>query len=255
MSQYTTGELAKACNVTVRTVQYYDGRGILVPSALTEGGRRLYSEDDLKKMKIICFLRETGLSLDTIGQLMAEEDPGSVIEVIIEQQEQVLKDEIAERRGRLDRLEGLKEGLKDVSRFSIETIGDIAVVMEGKKKLDAMHRNMILSGIPLSLLQVGGILLWVFRGIWWPFAAYAVLAVPYGVLWSRRYFRDTAYICPQCHRVFRPAFREAFFARHTMKTRRLTCVACGHYGFCVETWGGGLKPEAPTTDSKETNHG
>ena len=101
MSQYTTGELAKACNVTVRTVQYYDGRGILVPSALTEGGRRLYSEDDLKKMKIICFLRETGLSLDTIGQLMAEEDPGSVIEVIIEQQEQVLKDEIAERRGRL----------------------------------------------------------------------------------------------------------------------------------------------------------
>ena len=41
---YTTGELAKHCGVSVRTVQYYDGRGILVPSELSEGGRRLYTE-------------------------------------------------------------------------------------------------------------------------------------------------------------------------------------------------------------------
>jgi predicted transcriptional regulator len=32
MSLYTTGELAKKCNVSVRTIQYYDERGILVPS-------------------------------------------------------------------------------------------------------------------------------------------------------------------------------------------------------------------------------
>ena len=57
MSKYTTGDLAKLCSVTVRTVQYYDARGILIPSELSEGGRRLYSEDDLKRMKIICFLR------------------------------------------------------------------------------------------------------------------------------------------------------------------------------------------------------
>ena len=45
MSKYTTGEIAKLCGVSVRTVQYYDTRGILAPSELTEGGRRLYSED------------------------------------------------------------------------------------------------------------------------------------------------------------------------------------------------------------------
>ena len=59
MSRYTTGELAKICGVTVRTVQFYDQKGILVPSALSEGGRRLYSEEDLKKMKIVCFLRDS----------------------------------------------------------------------------------------------------------------------------------------------------------------------------------------------------
>ena len=55
MSKYTTGEMAKLCGVTVRTVQYYDTRGILIPSELSEGGRRLYSEDDLKRMRSSVF--------------------------------------------------------------------------------------------------------------------------------------------------------------------------------------------------------
>ena len=69
MSKYTTGELAKLCGVTVRTVQYYDTRGILSPSELSEGGRRLYTDDDLRQLRIICFLRDMGLPIDAIGQL------------------------------------------------------------------------------------------------------------------------------------------------------------------------------------------
>ena len=241
MSQYTTGEMAKACGVTVRTVQFYDQKGILIPSAQSEGGRRLYSGDDLRKLKIICFLRSAGLTLDTIRQLLQEEDPGSVISILLAQQEQVLLDEIAQRHEQLNRLGELQKGIKDISSFSIETIGDIAAIMEGKKKMRAMHRNMLLTGLPLSILQIASILLWIFKGVWWPFLLWAALAIPYGILWSRYYFRHTAYICPQCHEVFRPALKEAFFADHSPRTRRLTCVRCGHHGFCVETWGGDAK--------------
>ena len=241
MSRYTTGELAKICGVTVRTVQFYDQKGILIPSALSEGGRRLYSEEDLKKMKIVCFLRDTGLSLDTIGRLMAEEDPGSVISVLLEQQTLALKDEITERQDRLARLDELKEGIRTASLFSMETIGDIATVMEGKKKLNTVHRNIILPAIPLGILQWGSILLWILKGVWWPFAVWVALIIPYGIWATRYYFRNTAYICPQCHEVFRPAFRKMFFAKHTPKTRKLTCTKCGHCGFCVETYGGNIK--------------
>ena len=97
MPKYTTGEIAKLCGVTVRTVQYYDTRGILAPSELTEGGRRLYSEDDVKRMKIICFLRDLGLPIDSISQLLKEEDPGSIISLMLDQQEAALKKEIEER--------------------------------------------------------------------------------------------------------------------------------------------------------------
>ncbi|MDG5214690.1 MerR family DNA-binding transcriptional regulator, partial [Staphylococcus aureus] len=39
MSNYSTGELAKLCNVTTRTIQYYDRKGILKPQGFTEGKR------------------------------------------------------------------------------------------------------------------------------------------------------------------------------------------------------------------------
>ncbi len=241
MSQYTTGEMAKACGITVRTVQFYDQKGILNPSALTEGGRRLYSEDDLKKMKIICFLRELGLSLDTIGQLLKEENPGSVIAVLLSQQKQILQEEIGERREKLNRLADLEKGLQETTPFSLESIGDIANVMEVKMKLRAVHRNIILSAIPLGILQWAAILLWIFKGIWWPFAAWVILMIPFGIWATRYYYRNTAYICPQCHEVFKPAFREMLLAKHTPKTRKLTCTHCSHHGFCVETWGGNLQ--------------
>ena len=145
MSKYTTGEIAKLCGVSVRTVQYYDTRGILTPSELTEGGRRLYSEDDLKRMKIICFLRDAGISINSIGELLSEDDPSSVISVLLEQQEQLLGEEIQERQAKLDMLDGIKRELKGVENFSIESIGDIAYVMENKKKMRQLHAILLLS--------------------------------------------------------------------------------------------------------------
>ena len=70
MAKYTTGEIAKLCDVSVRTVQYYDSRKILVPTEISEGGRRLYSDNDLSKMKIICYFKKLGLSLDNIANII-----------------------------------------------------------------------------------------------------------------------------------------------------------------------------------------
>ena len=238
MSKYTTGELAKLCGVTVRTVQYYDSRGILIPTELSEGGRRLYTDDDLRRLRIICFLRDMGLSIDAIAQLLAEEEPGRVVELLLEQQEQAVRQELARSQSRLEKLEALRRQVKQQPDFSVESIGDIAYLMERRTQLKRVHTAMLLAGIPMSLLEVTGIVLWIVTGVWWPFAVYLLLAVPFGILISRYYFRRVAYLCPQCHTVFRPVLKEAFFARHTPSARKLTCTCCGYHGFCVETIGG-----------------
>ena len=235
MSIYTTGEVVKLCSVSVRTVQYYDTRGILVPTELSEGGRRLYSEADVKKMRVICFLRELGLPINSIGELLSEKDPGSVIDLLLEQQKQALQQEISERQTKLDLLERLQRELKNVEHFSVESIGDVAKIMTSKQKLRKIRTIMLLTGIPVALLQWTSILLWIFTGIWWLFVVWACVAIPYGILISRYYFKNVAYICPQCHEVFKPTFKEAFFAPHTPSARKLTCPHCGHKGYCVET--------------------
>jgi len=245
VSKYTTGEIAKLCGVTVRTVQYYDTRGILIPSELTEGGRRLYSEEDVKRMKIICFLRELGLPIDTIGQLLSEEDPGSVIALLLDQQEKALKGEIKERQGKLQKLLELRAGLKSVREFSVESIGDIALIMANRKKLRNLRGFMIATGIPLNVLQWASIILWITKGIWWLFLVWVAVVIPYVVWFSRWYFRKMAYICPQCHRVFQPSIKEGLLANHTFAARKLTCPSCGHHGFCVEV----------AAESEVQNHG
>ena len=238
MSKYTTGELARLCGVTVRTVQYYDTRGILTPTELSEGGRRLYSEEDLKQLKVICFLREMDLPLDAIAQILQEEHPEKLILLLIEQQEKALSEEIADKEKKLEKLRELRNGLKGQAAFSLESIGDIAVIMEGKEKLKKMRWMMILTGIPVTALQWFSIIFWIVKGVWWPFVLWVVVAVSWGIWVSRYYFRHVKYICPECHEVFKPTMKEAFWANHTPTARKLTCPACGRKGFCVEIWGG-----------------
>ena len=236
MSKYTTGEIAKLCGVSVRTVQYYDDRGILVPSELSEGGRRLYTEDDLKRMHIICFLREAGLPINSISALFAEKNPENIISILLEQQEQVLKEELSERQAKLDLIEGIKRELKELDTFSVESIGDIAHVMKQKNKLSKMRLTMVLTGIPVTALQWTSIVLWITNGLWWLFVIWALVAIPWGICVSKYYFNHVAYICPECHEMFKPKMKEIFWAYHTPKMRRLTCPKCGRKGLCVEVY-------------------
>ena len=236
MSKYTTGEIARLCGISVRTVQYYDDRGILIPSELSEGGRRLYSEDDLRRMRIICFLREAGLSINSISVLFAEDNPGNIISVLLKEQENDLRRELSECQTKLDLIEGIKRELKELDTFSVESIGDIAYVMKQKSKLNKMRLIMVLTGIPVSALQIAAIVLLITNGIWWLLPVWAIVAVPWGILISKYYFGHTAYICPECHEIFRPNLREAFWAYHTPRMRRLTCPECRHKGLCIEVY-------------------
>ncbi len=236
MSKYTTGEIAKLCGVSVRTVQYYDDRGILIPSELSEGGRRLYSEQDLKRMRVICFLRDIGLPIKSISALFEDEKPESIISVLLEEQEMLLVEEISKNQKKLDTIEGIKRELKDVENFSVESIGDIAHIMKNKNNLTKMRLTMILTGIPVTALQWTSIVLWITNGLWWLFVIWACVAIPWGVIVSKYYFDHVAYICPECHEVFKPKLKEAFWAYHTPKMRRLTCPKCGRKGMCVEVY-------------------
>ena len=236
MAQYTTGEIAKLCGVSVRTVQYYDNRGILSPTELSEGGRRLYSEDDLKQLKVICYLRELDLPLDTIGRLMRDQNAGEVIPLILEEQAKLLKAEISEKEEKLKKLENLYQLLGKQEQPSLESIGDMTRIMADKKKMNRLHINLVLFSLPVTILEWTSVLLWILKGIWWPFLGFIVLDVLFAIWISAYYFKRISFICPKCHGIFSVKARSAFWSNHTPTTRKLTCTHCGHKGFCVEIY-------------------
>ena len=64
------GEVARLLGVSVRTLHHYDERGLLVSSARSASGYRLYTDDDLARLVEILALRALGLRLERIGALL-----------------------------------------------------------------------------------------------------------------------------------------------------------------------------------------
>lgn len=236
MSVYTTGEMAKLCGVSVRTVQYYDSRKILIPGRLSEGGRRLYSGEDLNRLRTICFLREIGLSIDNISHILEEDSCNQVICILLEEQIRTLKSDIAIQEKKLQTAAELLKEIKAWEPFSVESIQTIAFTMENRKKLKRVHLIMLAVGLVMDAAGIGALAVGIVYGEWLPLAAAIVLVVFCGIYATKLYYENTAYICPKCHAVFKPGLKEFLFSYHTPRTRKLTCKRCGHKGNCVETY-------------------
>lgn len=69
---------------------------------------------------------------------------------------------------------------------------------------------MVAIGIVMDIIELATLILWIRKGVWWPFASGMILVVIMGILISIYYYRSMAYICPKCHTVFKPSFKESF---------------------------------------------
>ncbi len=67
---YTTGEMARLSNNTLRTVRFYEEAGILRPLGRTEGGHRLFDPSELERLMLVSDMREAGMSLEEIRHLL-----------------------------------------------------------------------------------------------------------------------------------------------------------------------------------------
>lgn len=235
MSKYTTGEMAKLCNVSVRTVQYYDTRDILIPSEITDGGRRVYSDADLNKLKTICQLRDLGMSINNIARILEEKNNEKVIALIFSQQEKLLRAEIEERNTQLKKLEELRKHLA-VAPTPTNSNDDVAHNTMRKKTMKNVIVPMLIVGIPLGILQWTSIILWITNGLWWLFAIWAVLDIPAVIILSKYYYKHVAFVCPECEKAFKPKLKEMFWAYHTPRTRKLVCPHCNKKSMCLEIY-------------------
>ncbi|QNS04020.1 helix-turn-helix domain-containing protein [Streptomyces xanthii] len=75
----TIGALARRTGLTVRTIRYWSDEGVLHPVTRSDGGYRLYDAESVARLELIRTLRELGLGLADVRNVVGgEKDIASV---------------------------------------------------------------------------------------------------------------------------------------------------------------------------------
>ncbi|WP_134686034.1 MerR family transcriptional regulator [Brevibacillus migulae] len=76
---YSIREASEKSGISSYTLRYYEKIGLLPPAKRNSGGRRTYTDGDLKFLAFLKSLKETGMSLDEINEIVQD---GCIMEQI-----------------------------------------------------------------------------------------------------------------------------------------------------------------------------
>jgi DNA-binding transcriptional MerR regulator len=68
------GEVATRTELSLRTIRHYEEAGLVVPSARSQGGFRLYTENDISRLMVIRRMKPLGFTLDQMRDLLEATD-------------------------------------------------------------------------------------------------------------------------------------------------------------------------------------
>jgi len=89
---YTIGQFARKTGVTARTLRFYDQKGLLKPSHLSESGRRYYTDRDLLTLQNILVFKHLGYSLEDIRRMLGADSGRDWGEALRRQHREMLEE-------------------------------------------------------------------------------------------------------------------------------------------------------------------
>ena len=106
-------DIARAAGTTSRILRHYGQVGLLSPSRVGRNGYRYCDQDSLVRLQRILLLRELGLGLPAIAEVLAgEEDPATALRVhlqLLEGEQQRIDRQIESVQTTLRKIEGGEE--------------------------------------------------------------------------------------------------------------------------------------------------
>lgn len=228
---YSIGEAAKKLQISTRTLRYYDEKDLVRPAYTEENGYRFYSEEQIRQIELILFLKELGFSLKQIKMLIQDEHGSQSLELLLKEQSQENQrkiDEIRKKQAKIEHLQKIK-----LSPAVLTNNSGIINIMRKENRLSALRRRMCFLGILLILGELIGIsLLYAFK-VQMSVAVIGITVVG-AIALSKYYYDNVEYVCPNCGDVFILSFLTFNLAPHTPKFRKLTCPKCGKRSYCLE---------------------
>ncbi|NHB94298.1 Zn(2+)-responsive transcriptional regulator [Photorhabdus cinerea] len=110
---YRIGQLARLANVTPDTVRFYEKQGMMEHQNRTEGGYRLYTEQDLQRLRFIRYAKQLGFTLEAITELLSiRVDPDHHT---CEESKQIVDSRLMEVEEKLLEMRRMRDSLKRLS--------------------------------------------------------------------------------------------------------------------------------------------
>ena len=124
IAMFKIGEFSKISQVSIRSLRHYDEIGLLRPAQIDPfTGYRFYSADQLSRLNRIIALKELGLSLEEVGQVLNDNLSAREIRGMLRLKEAELRQRVREEQLRLIRVESrLKQIESEGSLPRFETI-------------------------------------------------------------------------------------------------------------------------------------
>lgn len=149
---YTSGEIAKLCNLTVRTVQYYDKIDLIKPTNIVEN-RRYYSDEQLQIFQLVCLYKNLGLSLKEIKKLLQTKEPALLLRELLIKKKNELDDQINDMNRKNKKINILLSEIENESTMPVLSDKDLNDLMIKKDYFNSKGKltNLFLIGYVLML--------------------------------------------------------------------------------------------------------
>lgn len=187
---YTTGEFAKKAGVTLRTIRYYDVKGILKPSYYNESGYRFYSDEDFIKLKKILALKYLGLSLDEIETIEKDDFERNHLKNYLKLQKTIINNKMNNMKVVLNAIETAQISMENSGQDLGAIIDDIKT-LESEKELIQRIQDVSSLNESVNLMEqfsenTEGWYQWVFKNIDFSSGKEILeLACGNGALWAK----------------------------------------------------------------------
>jgi len=108
LTTYSIGELAKLLEMSTRTIRYYEELGLLNSVKRIENGRRIYTDDDVRRLKLIKRLKILGLTLSEMHELESMWQIHKTNDIVLKRLLEILDSHVHRIDDRIKDLEILK---------------------------------------------------------------------------------------------------------------------------------------------------
>lgn len=129
------GEVAQQTGLSLRTIRYYEEMDLVVPSARTAGGFRLYTDSDVARLQLIKRMKPLDFTLEETRDLLANLDALDSVEGQARRAELVSRLEMYQEAAQA-RVEAVRQQLEIADGFAADLRAEI-----NRHKRDAHARQ------------------------------------------------------------------------------------------------------------------